>query len=289
MKRWWIILLVLVLLAGGGWWLLRDRLIRRWVESALTAQLGGTPQVESVQTRPGSSRVTLSGIQLAGAEDWPLDATVRIRTIDLRYRLASLLGSVVNLPTLLLDIEQVSVTIPPDGSLDLSALGRPRTSAADPAPDGTPASTEQPATAVDTDESATAPHPPAPQRPARKRRTRDFQVDELTFRLGHIEIIETAADGGDPHVRQYRLNYERQFTDITDMEGVLQTLGTDLAFALAPHLLRDAFTTPPRSRPETEPALPSTEELEALGRQLDAETKDVQRELRRLRREFMDR
>ncbi len=287
MKRWWLIVLVLVVLVVGGWWLVQDRVIRHWLESALAPHVGGTPQVESVQTRWRSSRITLSGIQLAATDDWPLDASVMIRTVDLRYRLTRLFGSVVELPELLLDIEQVTVTIPPDGQLDFSTLGRPQTpDTADPPP--APEPTTPDAVPAAPDEAVSPPRAPQPERSTAERRARELQVGDLTFRLGTIKILEEDADGGEPHVREYRLNYERNFTDASDLEDVLQKLGSDLVMALAPHLLREAFSASPRSRSRREVESPPAEDLEALGSQLDEETKDLQREMRRLRREFMD-
>ena len=292
MRRFVIALLVLLLVAGGGLWLLRDRLAKRLVESALVTHLGGTPEVESLRLRPWQSRATLTGLHLDGHEDWPLDARIHIQAIDLRYRLASLFRPVVELPHLLLDIEQVTVVLREGETLNPQQWGVARREPRRERPAARP-ETETPPPSAERDDFAdpmarTDPVEP-PKATRRARQARDVSIDELTFRLGTLELHEMQPGDTAPHVRTYRLNYERTFTDIENMEEVIQALQTDLAFALVPQLLRDAFSERVDTRAVAETVREHDGDLDDLGRKLDDETKDLQRELRQLRRNLLDR
>lgn len=276
MSKWKILLIVvLVVLCGLVW--SRDWIIHAASERALSRALGAPVEVDAVQSRLFGSNVELQGIRFLNPEGFPEGTALEVDRIFVRYRWASLASRIIRLPRVELDVGRVVVVTDERGKMNVNefpALQQVRLPV--PSPTATMPPPEQPAAPREV--SAPEAKPVA----SRDKPPREAQVDTLVFRLRELEMRDYSRDPVSPKVRTYRLNYERSFEDVRDPQAVVQALSMDLAFALGPQLLRDVASDSGVDLQDLMDTVVGHEgDLEELGRKLDEQTKDLQRELRR--------
>ena len=272
-------IVVLVVVAVIGVVLARYLVVRNIVQTVLAEQLGAEVEVGEMDVDIWRSTVSLTDIRFANPEGFHGDTALEINRLDLTYRFFSLFTRTVRLPRVVLDVNRVVMVTNEEGQTNLEQFvveGRERDWAR----------TEK---AVVTTEETTQPVEAVPE-PRRTRARRETHIDRLDFRLGEVEMRDYSRSGPEPAVRNYRLNLERTFTDVRELESIAQAVGTDLAMTMGPQLFRDLLDD---SGVRTEDLLETISEhngdLEELGRKLDEQTKDLQRELRQQFRSLRER
>lgn len=278
--KWIKIGAALIIVAVVAFALARDALVQRTVQRALSEAVDAEVELGEVRTHLFRNTVVLRDIRVLNPEGFPEGAALDINEVMIRYNLPSLLTRNVRLPEVLLDVKEVVMITNEQGTINLQQVApQPSPDAPRPqvaSPPAPPAGTDEPAV-IEPDRAPVA--QPEPQRDPKP--ARELIIEKLTLRLGEIHMHDYSR-GGDPHERTYRLNFERSFEDVTDTDSVVQALMVDLAFAMGPQLMRDLMQDTNVSPDALRETIATHDgDLEDLGRKLDTQTKDLQRELRR--------
>ena len=254
------VLLLVVVAISAGLYFARDILLRKAVIRPITAAWHGEVDVGSVESDFWQRRLVLRDVTLHNPPGFVDQAALDVRELRIHYNWSALLGRTVHLSEVVVDIRKASVETSPQGQVNLMPAPRAESPAA-PIPQS-PATSTQP---VSAGEPAAARTKPA--------RARNLLIDNLTLRLDEVEVLDRSRGRGD-RPRSYRINWEGNFQHVEDFESIGQSIAMDLALVVAPTLLREAL-----QEIELPPDV-SLDDLEEIGRQLDADTKDLQRELR---------
>jgi uncharacterized protein involved in outer membrane biogenesis len=258
-------LLIVFVVVSVGLYVARDALLRKAVIRPLTAAWHGAVDVGSVESDFWQRRLVLRDITLHNPPGFIDQAALDVRELRIHYNWTALLGRTVHLSEVVLDIRKASLETSPGGQVNLMPAASAAPTGTVPQPSSTsskPAPAGKPATAQ-----------------AEPDRARNLLIDNLTLRLDEVEVLDRSRGGGH-RPRSYRINWEGSFQKVEDFETVGQAMAMDLALVVAPTLLREVL-----QEIELPPDV-SLDELETIGRQLDADTKDVQRELRQQFREL---
>ena len=262
------VIVALVLILFIGLVLARNVLIRSTAESVLARELGADVVVRDVHTSIWRSEVILSGIEVVNSDQFPGESAFEVEEIRVTYRLGSLFSDTVHLPELVLDVRRIMLGSNENTQATLQRLlGDPRRRAP---VDDEPTAGDHPAREPDperVDKDVAAEEDVDVGREAvavQETAARDVHIDQLTIRLGAIELREWREEG-DPIVRNYILDIDREFSNVREMDEVVRVVGMDVAVAMGPQLIREAL---------------ESDDLQELGRQMDEDTKELQRELR---------
>lgn len=282
MKKWYFLALVAVIVLVGLIFA-RPFVIRRVVQAVAAGGVGADIEVQEVHVNVWRSNVLLTGIQFRNPPDFPGDTAVEIERLNMSYCPLSLFTRTVRLSHMELDVRRAVLVTNEAGQMNLLHIAR-RGGMGEPA--------------------APPPVPPAPEAATRNREREKFAVPEervrragkkmhierLTFRLAEVEMRDYSGEASEPHVRNYRLNLERTFSEVDSLDVVAQAVGADLAMALGPQLLLNLMEdTGVRTEDLMETISTHDGDLDELGRKLDEQTKDLQRKLRRQMRVLRDR
>lgn len=268
--RIWKVIVVLVILAAVGFALARHLVVRNVVQTLLAENVGAEVEIGHVDVDIWRSTVSMTGIHFRNPEGFPGDTALEINQIDVSYRFLSLFTRTVRLPEVVLDVARVVLVTNEEGETNFQHMlvnGGKRQRAGN-APE-TMAEDGEAAEALDGEKRQASSE-------------RDTHIDRLIFRLGEVETRDHSRSRSEPAVRNYRLNLERTFTDVRKFDAVAQAVGTDLAMTAGPQLLQDVMEESDVTTEDIMETISTHEgDMDELGRKLDEQTKDLQRELRR--------
>ena len=220
----WIVLTLAILAVGLA--LARPWLIRFAVERTLQHSLGGEIDIGQLESNLRQSRLSLREVRIINPTAWPTDAEWFIAEITVVYDLSTLFRQTVHLQEVILDIEQIRLTLDMDSLMDLQQVATGRPPPIRPQPGATlPATADAPPVTTD-------PEPILPPPPPNAIAARDLQIDQLHFRLGRIDIINALFGEIEEEPVPIILNLEQTFYDVDDMERVVQALTRSLLFAV---------------------------------------------------------
>ena len=273
MKVWKIMVLAAVL-AVVSVSLVRHVVMRNVVQAFLAEGLGAEVDVHQTSVDLWRSTVSLTGIRLRNPDGFPGDTAVEIERLQATYRLSSLFSRAVRLSDVVLDVNRVVLVTNEEGHTNLDQIARRSGLRDRPREDTMPV----PGDARIEDEGTVGVRPGQEQ----VREERSVHIEHLTFRLGNVEMRDYSRGTPQPRVRHYRLNLERTFSDVDDVASIAQAVSMDLAMAMGPQFFRDVLEDSGVTAEELVETITTHEgDLDELGRKLDEQTKDVQRELRR--------
>ncbi len=274
MKKWLVLGLVIILVFAG---LLSARpfVIRRVVQSVVAGGFGADVEVREVHVNLRRSTLLLTGIQFSNPPDFPGDTALEIERLHVVYRPLSLFTRTVRLSRVDMDVQRVALVTNESGQMNLEHIARrsgARERSASPS-----APTPRDAVSAAREESEAAIADTQGRRAAKR-----MHIERLTFRLAEVEMRDYSRNAPEPRVRNYRLNLERTFSDVHNLEEVARAVGADLAMTLGPQLLRSLLDdSGVRAEDLVETITTHEGDLDELGRKPDTQTKDLQRELRR--------
>lgn len=281
--RIWKIMVLVVVLAFVGIVLARQMVARSIVQSVLAENFDGEVDIETIDVDLWRSTVLLDGIHVRNPAEFPGDTALEVDRLHITYRFFSLFTRTVQLPSVTLHVKRVVMVTNEQGQNNFERLARRNNPRVAPAGESLPVPGDDPSGAGTVSDSAvpTNERERAQDKSAAKSR-RNTHIDHLEFRLGEVEMRDYSRGAPEPSVRNYRLNLERTFSDVQDVDAVVQALGMDLAMAMGPQLIRDVMEeSNVRAEDIMETITTHDGDLDELGRKLDSQTKDLQRELRR--------
>lgn len=216
----WIGLAVVVLIVVS--WLVRQPLLNRAVVRTVERELGGSVELSSVSISLLRSRLTVDDLVLINPRDFPTEAELHIRTIEVDYRFWGLWRDPVPLRRVELDIERLIVPFDIEALMQLRGttlrdLRRPRTERE---PSALPVEVEQGQASIFSDIE------PSSEKPASARRIRrSVFIDHLVFRLGEIMMVMDYPTGeGVPIV----LNLEQNLTNVDSADQLALSISHTL-------------------------------------------------------------
>ncbi len=270
----WKILVVVAMLAVVSVSLVRHWVVRNVAQAVMTEGLGAEVDVDAMSVNLWRSTVSMTGVHLRNPEGFPGDTALEIERLQATYRLSSLFSRVVRLSDVVLDVNRVVLVTNEEGDTNLDQIARRSGVRERPREDVMPV----PGDARIEDEGPVGVRPG--QEKAKERRS--THIEHLTFRLGNVEMRDYSRGTPEPRVRKYRLNLERTFSDVDGVESIAQAVAMDLAMAMGPQFFRDVMEDSGVKTEDLVETITTHEgDLDELGRKLDEQTKDVQRELRR--------
>ncbi len=278
--RYWKWLVIVAVVAVLGVVFAQQLVIRNVVQTLLAEHAGAEVEIGEIDVDIWRSAVSLSDIQFRNPEGFPEETAVVIDRLDVTYRFFSLFTRTVRLPDVMLDVARVVVVTNEEGQNNFQHLLLDSERGEDIA--------AEEGVAIEEDDAAA--EEMASRERARARPKRSTEIERLVLRLGEVNMRDYSDGRPEPVKRDYRLNLERTFTDVQDFEEIAQAVGTDLAMMVGPQLLRDLVEdSGVRTEDIVETITEHDGDLDELGRKLDEQTKDLQRELRRQFRSMRDR
>ncbi len=254
--------IVCVLLVSHRW-LLREA-STRIISEALNVPV----KIVQVRANVLKSEFEIKGIEILS----PDGSRLEIDRVFARYKLSSLLGRRMHFPAVDLNVDRIVLVVDEHGNTKIPHVATSRKSKE--LLQDIPAVQQTPREVADSSKSSSPRATPS--------MNNEVYIEWLALRLRELELRDYSRNAATPDIRTYRLNYERIFNDVHDLQALTQALSMDLAFALGPQLLRDGIRDSDVSVDDLLDTITNHEgDLEALGRKLDEQTKDLQRELRR--------
>lgn len=218
-----LLLLVVSLVAS----LARNRVARSYAERVIAEHTGLTTHLQGIDVGILSPHVQVRGLILTNPPGYPVSEALSVEDITLRYNRRSLFTDTVILPELSVSLNHLVMVCNEAGQSNLDGvvgdsfegIWPRRTGGGGEAPEVSPS-------------PAPAPAPPRAGRPEK-----NIAIDKLTVKIGDVKLIDHYRRGDKPMTVVVPLNYQRTFTNVTNLNALGQVIGMDIGLRAAPHLL----------------------------------------------------
>jgi uncharacterized protein involved in outer membrane biogenesis len=294
MTRRKIIIGTVVLIALIVSTLMSGRIARRMLVTNLEEATGMQVAVGDVEVSWRKARLQVRDLQFISDASFQHRDALFIKEVDVTYRLASLFSRRPHLTNVLLHIEKAVLVTRPDGVTNLEPLMALAGRATREAIEDTSTPTPDPLDAILDEVEGNEPEQKTPDTPAEQNEEQDpveedLRIDRLIIKIGEVETRDYSKGGTEPRIRHYKLNLEQVYVDVTNMDALAERIALDFGLLLGP-VWMDQVTgdVKPDADALVETIKNHDGDLNELGRKLDEETKELQRELRKQRRALME-
>jgi uncharacterized protein involved in outer membrane biogenesis len=217
------LLLVVVSLVAS---LARNRVARSYAERIIAEQTGLHTDLQGISVGILSPHVKVQGLTLTNPPGYPVNEALSVEEVTLRYNRRSLFTDTVILPELSVSLNHLVMVRNEAGQSNLDQVVGDSFDGIWPRRDGR------------REPSDTPPPPaPAPKPPQAERPDKDVAIGKLTVKIGEVRMIDHYRRGDKPMLVIVPLNYERTFTNVTNLNALGQQIGMDIGLRAAPYLL----------------------------------------------------
>ncbi len=202
-----LLALVLVLVAA------RNVLIKREVRRLVAQQTGFGLSLKKINVGLLSTSLDIQGLRLTNPSDFPEPAAFDIRQVKADYAFGSLFRNEIRLSEVVVDVPLVVVVRKADGETNLQRLSGA-------------ARKKSGGGRSEPGEKAPAPAESKPSKPLR--------MDQVTIRIGTVEIHDYSVKGEVPGITKLELNIDQKYENVDGLGelgslmvgGVLQQIGS---------------------------------------------------------------
>jgi len=208
------ILVILILLAAVTA-MFSNRLVSRYTVRQVEKATGFTATIGRVNVGLLRPVIRINDLTLRNPPEFPHEEAFTIRELYVRYNRLSLLGRELRLNHLVLDMPRIVMVKPVKGKSNIELLaGMGKDSKRD----------------RSAPETAPAPQPERkdPGEPKKKKEPRTLVIDEMTIRMGEMEVRQYFANRPDPSIISVPVNFDRTYHSVTNMETLAVQLSTEL-------------------------------------------------------------
>lgn len=214
------LLMVLVLVAAVVV-LLADRLIARYAKQAIEESTGFGFTMDEFYMGVLNPVIRVKNLTLTNPSEFPHPEAISVRELSMSYDRTSLFSDTIQLHNVVIDVPKVVMVRTPEGSnFDaMSKAGKGKPSEKKGGTAGTPGT-------------------PGDKKAATNEPARSIHIDELTVRLGEMEVRQYRRDETEPKIINIPVDLDRSYSNVTNVEQVAIQLGSELVVLSGISLLR---------------------------------------------------
>ncbi|HMO50720.1 MAG TPA: AsmA family protein [Kiritimatiellia bacterium] len=160
--------------------------------------------------------IRIQDLVLSNPPDYPHPEALVVREVYVHYNRLSLLTDTIRLNELRLDVPRVVMVRPQEGGSnieDLTRAGRSKPDSPQPTPPPAP-------------EPRTSPTEPVAAEPAKSKR--HVEIDQLTVKLGEMEVRQYVPRGSEPIVMTVPIGFDRSYQNVTNVQEVGRQIAVEL-------------------------------------------------------------
>ncbi|MBL4574547.1 MAG: hypothetical protein JKY51_00415 [Opitutaceae bacterium] len=169
--------------------------------SHIKVHSGFGAEVESLSGNPLAGTITVLDLVLTNPEEFEEKDFVQLKEFDLKVKPLSLVGERIEVPRLVLDVEQITIVINEKGESNLKVFN------------------ERMQGEKSGEESVEEESEPV-----------DFIINSLKIRVAKIRIADYSK-GKEPIIREFNLDLNREFTDVSDPKVIVTAILMDITAA----------------------------------------------------------
>ncbi len=192
-----------------GWMLFLPLL----VTSHISANSDFGAEVESLSGNPLAGTVNILDLELTNPEEFEEKDFIKLNEFDLKVKPLSLMGERIEVPRLIIDVDHITIVTNRKGARNVKVF-------------------QERMQGEGSDEGASEPV--------------DFIVNSLKLRVSKV-VTADYSKGGDPIVREYYVNIDREFIDVSDPKVIVTPILADIAAAGLSQYGGDLFGMLPES------------------------------------------
>jgi len=216
------ILMVLILVTAVVV-LLADRLIARYAKQAIEESTGFGFTMDEFYIGVLKPVIRVKNLTLTNPVDFPHPEAITVRELSMAYDRTSLFSDTIQLRDVVIDVPKVVMVRTPEGS-NFDAISKA----------GKSKSTEKKGGSAETPGTPT----PGDKKAATNEPARSIHIDELTVRLGEMEVRQYRKDETEPTIINIPVDLDRSYSNVTNVEQVAMQLGSELVVLSGFSLLR---------------------------------------------------
>jgi hypothetical protein len=196
-----------------GWMLFLPLL----VTSHIKAHSDFGAEVESLSGNPLAGTINVLDLELTNPEEFEKKDFIKLKEFDLKVKPLSLMGERIEVPRLIIDVDQITIVTNRRGESNIKVFHKRM---------------QGEGSEADTSEEESEPI--------------DFIVNSLKLRIRKI-VTADYSKGTEPVIREYDVNIDREFTDVSDPKVIVTPLLADIAAAGLSRYGGDLFGILPES------------------------------------------